>query len=289
MAAHTERIERFKNAIFKQREEINDRMTKMFGLLKELTTRRTPEKVLIREEAKFPVTKNVNSISLARGEEEREMKFDQLKGKNFKSKHHALVKVEGEMDDEGEVTKTHLLEDKQIPSVGVFDEEIRVTWAHLEKKCTRLRTCTKIHQEALLTEHGDGVTSIKRRRRDLSGDGVWILATTSQRVGSLKAFNSSLLLKWRWRFLKNLGALWVKVVKLIHGDEAGIDINDCQTTGLWASIFGTISHLHSSGIVPLSSIHFKRGDGSLVRFWKDTWLGDDDDVTPPYLTYSSGS
>ncbi|GKB14730.1 MAK10-like protein [Tanacetum coccineum] len=71
MAAHTERIERFKNAIFKQREGINSRMTKMFRLLKELTTSGTPEKVLVREEAKFPITKNVNSISLTKGEEER--------------------------------------------------------------------------------------------------------------------------------------------------------------------------------------------------------------------------
>ncbi|GJY94709.1 MAK10-like protein [Tanacetum coccineum] len=55
---------------------INDRMSEMFRLLKELTTSRTPEKVLIREEAKFPVTKNVNSISLARGEEERSDKTD---------------------------------------------------------------------------------------------------------------------------------------------------------------------------------------------------------------------
>ncbi|GJS69583.1 MAK10-like protein [Tanacetum coccineum] len=70
MAAHTERMERFENVIFKQREGINSRMTEMFGLLKELTTSRTPEKVLIREEAKFPITKNVNSISLTKGEEE---------------------------------------------------------------------------------------------------------------------------------------------------------------------------------------------------------------------------
>ncbi|GJR72202.1 zinc finger, CCHC-type containing protein [Tanacetum coccineum] len=42
MAAHTERMERFKNAIFRQREEINDRMTEMFGLLKELTTNKNP-------------------------------------------------------------------------------------------------------------------------------------------------------------------------------------------------------------------------------------------------------
>ncbi|GJZ56616.1 hypothetical protein Tco_0611809, partial [Tanacetum coccineum] len=77
MAAHTKRMKRFKNTIFKQREEINDRMTEMFRLLKELTTSRTPEKVLIREEAKFPVTKNVNSISLARNEDEENNKIDE--------------------------------------------------------------------------------------------------------------------------------------------------------------------------------------------------------------------
>ncbi|GKB06875.1 MAK10-like protein [Tanacetum coccineum] len=45
-------------------------MTEMFGLLKILTTHKAPEKVLIREEAKHSVTKNINSISLIRGEEE---------------------------------------------------------------------------------------------------------------------------------------------------------------------------------------------------------------------------
>ncbi|GKB97157.1 zinc finger, CCHC-type containing protein, partial [Tanacetum coccineum] len=77
MAAHTERMERFENTIFKQREEINGRMTEIFRLLKELTTSRTLEKVLIREEAKFSVTKNVNSISLARNEEEENNKMDE--------------------------------------------------------------------------------------------------------------------------------------------------------------------------------------------------------------------
>ncbi|GKA44789.1 hypothetical protein Tco_0737585 [Tanacetum coccineum] len=53
--------------------------------------------------------------------------------------------------------KAQLLEDKQIPSVGVFDEvflalgwlleEIHMTWAHLEKKQTRLLTYTKSHDD----------------------------------------------------------------------------------------------------------------------------------------------
>ncbi|GJV30126.1 hypothetical protein Tco_1386574 [Tanacetum coccineum] len=43
---------------------------------------------------------------------------------------------------------------------------------------------TDLHQileEMLLTERGDGVASIKRRRHDLASDGVWTLATVSQR------------------------------------------------------------------------------------------------------------
>nr|GEY23742.1 hypothetical protein [Tanacetum cinerariifolium] len=56
MAAHTKSMERFENAYFKQQEEINDRMAEMFGLLKELTTSRAHEKVLINEEAKSTIT-----------------------------------------------------------------------------------------------------------------------------------------------------------------------------------------------------------------------------------------
>nr|GEX20124.1 hypothetical protein [Tanacetum cinerariifolium] len=85
MAAHTERMEHFENSIFKQREEINDRMTEMFRLLKELTTSNTSEKVLIREEANFPVTKNINSISLVNEEEERSEKTEDTLRNTVKS------------------------------------------------------------------------------------------------------------------------------------------------------------------------------------------------------------
>ena len=64
MAAHAERMERFENAILKQHEMINDRMTEMFRLLNELAASRAPRKVLIKEELRHPVTKDVNSISL---------------------------------------------------------------------------------------------------------------------------------------------------------------------------------------------------------------------------------
>ncbi|GJX08902.1 MAK10-like protein [Tanacetum coccineum] len=65
-------------------QEINDRMAEMFGLLKELRTNRAHEKVLIREETKSPVTENVNSISLTRGEEERNDDNDVVTGNDIK-------------------------------------------------------------------------------------------------------------------------------------------------------------------------------------------------------------
>ncbi|GJY19077.1 hypothetical protein Tco_0390568 [Tanacetum coccineum] len=59
-------------------------MAEMFGLLKNLTTTRVPKKVLIREEAKSAVTKNVNSISLARGKEESNDDNDVVTGDKIK-------------------------------------------------------------------------------------------------------------------------------------------------------------------------------------------------------------
>ncbi|GJZ94072.1 hypothetical protein Tco_0666275 [Tanacetum coccineum] len=58
MAAHTERMERFENTIFKQRGEINSRMTEMFGLLKELTTNKTPEKSIDQGPFELGTTRN---------------------------------------------------------------------------------------------------------------------------------------------------------------------------------------------------------------------------------------
>nr|GEV86355.1 hypothetical protein [Tanacetum cinerariifolium] len=65
-----------------QGEEINDRMTEMFEIFKELITSRAHEKVLIREEAKHPVTKNINSILLIKREEEMNADDNKNKAEN---------------------------------------------------------------------------------------------------------------------------------------------------------------------------------------------------------------
>ncbi|GKA09409.1 hypothetical protein Tco_0688740 [Tanacetum coccineum] len=81
MVAHTERMERFEKAIFKQREEIKDGMVEIFGLLKELTSSRAPEIILVKEEVRHPITKHINSISLIRMEEEKSVESNEVVGK----------------------------------------------------------------------------------------------------------------------------------------------------------------------------------------------------------------
>ncbi|GJR77978.1 hypothetical protein Tco_0090343 [Tanacetum coccineum] len=82
--------------------------------------------------------------------------------------------------------KAHLLEDKQIPSVGVFDE-VFSTWMTLGgntrdlgsfgKEMDEITDLHQIFEEVLLTERGHSVAGIKRRHRDPSSDGVRDLVT----------------------------------------------------------------------------------------------------------------
>ena len=101
-------------------------------------------------------------------------------------------------------------------------------------------------------------------------------------IGSLKSFNLALLQKWRWILASNPNALWVRVIKALHGQEGGFDKHGCKISGLWANIIGSTNELHSSGILPIGSLRYQVGCGTLVRFWKDTWLGD----YPLYLRYN---
>ncbi|GJX87645.1 hypothetical protein Tco_0339659 [Tanacetum coccineum] len=86
------------------------------------------------------------------------------------------------MDDEGEVTKAHLLEDKQISSVEIFS-----TWVAFGRNTPdlgpfveetgKITDLHQIHEEVLFTERGDGVTGIKTTR-DLPVNGVRDLRRT---------------------------------------------------------------------------------------------------------------
>ncbi|GJY00471.1 hypothetical protein Tco_0357489 [Tanacetum coccineum] len=101
-------------------------------------------------------------------------------------------------------------------------------------------------------------------------------------IDSLKAFNLTLLKKWRWRLLSSPNALWVQVIKAYHDQEGGFDTNGCSFKGIWANIVGTSNFLHSKGIILSNTFRFKAGCGTRIRFWKDIWVGE----TPLFTRYN---
>nr|GEU33495.1 UBN2 domain-containing protein [Tanacetum cinerariifolium] len=164
-------------------------MAKTFGFLKELTTSRTQEKVLVREKARHPITKNVNAISLVKMKKEKNIENNEVVDQNVikLSELNAIERkevtdmkkeVEDETNDElvrsveeetmgdgikelvdiprlqpvgyylkHEINKkliegligrkAYLIEDKQIPSVRVFDKVSFYTFLRRSKEVTR--------------------------------------------------------------------------------------------------------------------------------------------------------
>ncbi|GKC97219.1 hypothetical protein Tco_1167494, partial [Tanacetum coccineum] len=98
--------------------------------------------------------------------------------------------------------KAYFLKDKQIPSVGVFDE-VFSTWmafggntrdlGSFGEETDKIMNLHQIHEEVLLTKLGDGVAGIKRRHHDLFSDGVWNLEMASGRCQLKEDLESSTL------------------------------------------------------------------------------------------------
>jgi hypothetical protein len=73
MSTHYERLAKFKEAVYRQKEEMQEKMTEMMSLLEEYSNIKTPNKELLRKENATPTTKFVNSISIVyEGNEEKE-------------------------------------------------------------------------------------------------------------------------------------------------------------------------------------------------------------------------
>ncbi|GJY91090.1 hypothetical protein Tco_0506286, partial [Tanacetum coccineum] len=84
--------------------------------------------------------------------------------------------------------KAHLFEDKQIPSVRIFDEVFSTSMAFggytrdfgsFGEETGEITDLHQILEEVLLIERGDGIASIKRRHRDLFSNGIWNLETAT--------------------------------------------------------------------------------------------------------------
>ncbi|GJS68578.1 zinc finger, CCHC-type containing protein [Tanacetum coccineum] len=113
------------------RDPRRNRMAEIFELLKELTTSRAAAKVLIREETKSSIIKNVNSISLARGEEERNDTDDIAADDGINRIDTEMPVKEAEKENEAEMEpKTNQLKElkenkqRRHPALSPFNDSI---------------------------------------------------------------------------------------------------------------------------------------------------------------------
>lgn len=67
--------------------------------------------------------------------------------------------------------------------------------------------------------------------------------------------------------------LWVKLVKILHGDNGGFDCISNRNIGAcsWARILASNFHLLNHGIYMDSVLKKKIGNGRNTKFWKDIW------------------
>lgn len=86
-------------------------------------------------------------------------------------------------------------------------------------------------------------------------------------VGILKNKNLALLCKWLWRFRVEESALWVQVIKAIHGVDGGLVSQRIRgSKGPWGAILRAGSEI--SALIPDFHSSFQRvvGGGRNVRF-----------------------
>ena len=90
-------------------------------------------------------------------------------------------------------------------------------------------------------------------------------------IRRLSVFNKALLGKWLWRYAVESGALWRQVVDSKYGSQWGgwcsNWVSEPHGVGLWKGIrVGWDSFVRHTS--------FEVGDGSRIKFWHDSWCGD---------------
>jgi hypothetical protein len=70
MATHSERLARFEEAVYKQKEEMQEKMKEMMSLVEEYANQKTLEMMLLRKESATPTTQFVNSITIVHKDNE---------------------------------------------------------------------------------------------------------------------------------------------------------------------------------------------------------------------------
>ena len=106
----------------------------------------------------------------------------------------------------------------------------------------------------------------------------WSIACQQKHNGGLgiigiEDMNTSLLAKWIWRVKHEEKAIWVQVIKSIHGENAILTedktrrVHPCS----WKNIILKIQKLNPAFLNISNLLQVKLGDGGSTKFWEDKW------------------
>ena len=90
-------------------------------------------------------------------------------------------------------------------------------------------------------------------------------------IGNLEKRNKTLLMKWLWRFPRERQSLWYKVIRSKFGIHPNRWDSKVVERGSFRSLWKVISSVYRDFHQMVS---FKIGQGNLVRFWEDSWVGE---------------
>ena len=114
-----------------------------------------------------------------------------------------------------------------------------------------------------------GGTDVKRKLHWIKWEKV--LASRDSgglEIGSIVSFNLALVLKWRWRFVNGEHSFWVKLISSLYGMDGGFYSTSIRANGdsPWQRLLRVCSKLDETGVLPLSVLARKVGDGKNTRF-----------------------
>jgi hypothetical protein len=94
-------------------------------------------------------------------------------------------------------------------------------------------------------------------------------------VRDLRLVNTSLLAKWRWRLLSNVGEVWKMTLDAKYGNYSpGVMLDEEVGVGREASSWWkSVSLIDGDARWFINSVRKKIGNGASTRFWRDIWVG----------------
>ncbi|GJZ54428.1 RNA-directed DNA polymerase, eukaryota [Tanacetum coccineum] len=102
--------------------------------------------------------------------------------------------------------------------------------------------------------------------------GCLVLNTPFVYLGTKVGAKISRVNEWN-EVVEKSSALWVRVVKAIHGEEGKMNSNNIYSMGsCWLNIVKEVRMLATKGVNAMEFVRHKLGNGEMTRFWEDTWM-----------------